>query len=446
MQQETGIGRGKAYYEAQCSVVGSALIDARSIPEIMQAVRVEDFGQPGLRTVFSAIHDLWLEGQPVDPVTVLGRTGDAYRQLARECMEITPTAANVGAYCRIVRDNARLMRLRLVAEKILQASELAEALALMAECETIGGGVDDLKVVTIQEALQASYVRATEPLDGAWIDWGFFDLNSILRVGRGKFVVLAADSSVGKTALALQLAWNIARRQRVGFYSLETDTDTLGDRAVAQRVGIDLAKLQRRTVTKDQWRQWLEVNKLSAKVDLELVPASRLSLAQLRAHILARRHQIAVIDYIQMLDAPGRDAAEKIRAVSLSLHRLAQESGVTIIGLSQLTVPPDAPNKWVPRLESLRESRQLKNDADVVLMLYLHERNRRAGGRWLSVSKNKEGGLGKIYLAYDGPHMFFRAAHPPAEKEPAPTPAPDPGFQEVAEDTPFDPRQGGDGP
>lgn len=415
MNEQTTLNAG-AYYEAQRSVIGAAVIDSRCIPEIMSALREEDFSLPEYRTLFAAVRALWMDHKPVDPVTLLDAVGKGYRDLVTEAMKFTPTAANVGAYCRIVREEALYLQIRDLAETILETRQLGDALPLLHQAESLAAGNRQIREVTIQEALAAAYRRASETR-GDWIDWGLSKLTDVLQIPPGKFVVLAADSSVGKTALALQLAWNIGRSRRTAFYSIETDDETLADRTVAQRVGIDLGRIQRRQIEADQWKDWSEIGSYAGKVDLRLVDASAMSLQQIRAHILTNGIQVAFIDYVQMLDAPGRDTADKVRAISLALHKMSQDLRCTVVGLSQLTVPPDAPNKWVPKLENLRESRQLKNDADVVMLLYLHRRSQRDGGRWLSVAKNKEGRLGRIYLRYDGPHMFFYQAEPPVEKD-----------------------------
>lgn len=405
-----------AYYEAQGAVLGSMLIDADCVPLVMSEIQDGDFSVPEYRTLFRCVRKLWMDAQPVDPVTVLDAAGNAYRETVRELLQATPTAANTKKYCEIIQNEAAYVRIREVAQGILETRQLSEALPLLAEAESLAAGNRQIRAVPIQQAVMESFRRANETR-GNFIDWGMSKLNEVLRLPPGKFVVLAADSSVGKTALALQLAWNVGRTRRTVFYSIETDDETLGDRTVAQRANIELGKIQLRQIEPNQWKDWTEIGNYAGKVDLTLVDASAMSLQQIRADILTRQAQVAFVDYVQMLEAPGRDTADKVRAISLALHKMSQDLHCTIVGLSQLTVPPDAPNKWVPRLENLRESRQLKNDADAVLLLYLHKRSQRDGGRWLTVAKNKEGTLGRIFLRYDGPHMFFAQAEPPIEKD-----------------------------
>ena len=411
-----------AYAEAQASVLGSILIDADAVGVVMAGVRDEDFSIPAYRTLIAAARRLWTAAKPVDPVTVQEEAGGDYRDVIRQCMEETPTAARVGYYCQIVREGRLFAQIRETAERILDSRKLGDAMELLAGAENLAAGNREVREVSVRDAMVSAYMRTNEPGPRDWIQWGFPKLMEILRVPPGKFVVLAADSSVGKTALALQMAWSAASRgRRVAFYSLETDDETLGEEISAQRTGISLEKIQDKQLQEQDWKDWIEVYQYAERLDMRLVDASRMTLAQIRSHILLRRPEVVFIDYLQMLEGQGRDTAEKIRSVSIALHKMAEDLHVTIVGLSQLTVPSDAADKWVPTNESLRESRQLKNDADVILMLYLHRRSDRAGGRWLSVTKNKLGRLGKIYLKFDGPHLLFSEAPPPKEKNAEPT-------------------------
>lgn len=245
--------------------------------------------------------------------------------------------------------------------------------------------------------------------DPDWLDWGFDRINANLHTAPGDFVVFGADSSVGKTAFAVQSAYAMAKAgKRVAIYSAETDERILTRRLIAQQVGVTIPAQQIKLVGKSQIPKVQELIRESLPLVLDIVDASDMSLESIRAHCIAGRYDVIWVDYIQLLDAPGKSSVEEVRAISKYFRKMSRALGVTVIGLSQLTVPDDAPRNWKPTKESLRESRQLKNDADAILLMYLSDRKVPSGSRRLDIVKQKEGQLGGLVLDFDGPKMRFR--------------------------------------
>lgn len=411
---------GLLYYEAQQSVVGSMILDPHCCGEVVRMLREEDFNVPELRTLYAAAKKLWLSMQAVDPVALLAEAGQDYGQLIRDVLAVTPTAANVMVYARIVREEATLLAIRETGEKLAAARRLSDARETLAAAENLALGNPSIQAVSIREALENGYARMCDKDDRPpLLNWGITKLNDRARCPKGKFVVLAADSSVGKTSFGLQLAWNISSRgMRVGFYSVETDFDTLTDRVAAQRVRAPMDRIQTGDLQDQEFRDWLALIKTAGGLTFDLIDAADLTLEEIRADILYRRLDVAFIDYLQLLEAPGFNATEQVRNISRTVHKMARALNVTIVGLSQVTVPADAPDRWVPTLESLRESKQLKNDADIVFLLYLHKQSQREGVRWLAIAKNKQGRLGRIPLEFDGDRQWFSVTKPPPDDPP----------------------------
>ena len=395
------------YMDAQRACIGSILIDAEALPVCMSQTREEDYITPEYATLYAAARRLWSNRQPVDPVTLLEEAGEAYRELVKETMLLTPTAANIGPYCRILREEATLYRLRTAAEELMGAADMDEA---MAKIETINqlAVKPTVRRTSVQRGIEQWWAEMSESAAPQYLFWGLPKLDGAIHVGAGDFVVLGADSSVGKTALAVQLAYNMASTgKRVALYSLETGERTLMRRIVAQRAKIRLRQQQDREIDADAWTRMGEWAKTAHEIPLDLVDASDMSLPDIRADIVAHRYEVVWIDYIQLMDAPGRTSVEEVRYISKYLHKMARALGVTVIGLSQITVPDGAADDWQPTKDSLRESRQLKNDADVILLLSLCKRSVPSGARRLTIAKNKEGTLGKFVLTFDGATMTF---------------------------------------
>lgn len=401
---------GDAYREAQRSVIGSLVIDpGNTLGPVMDTVNPEHF-EGEYRTVFEAIRRCWLEQRPVDPVTVAAECGDGYVPLIRECMQLTPTAVNAEIYAKLVRQHSRLLTLRSTGAQLAGAVDEEDARRTLARAEELLSERDRQRVYSIQDLLGSFYMRMSGPKP-KYLPWGIRALDEKLTAELGDLVILGADSSVGKTALATQFAWHMAARgYRVGFFSLETNAGKLTSRIVAQRSDLDMGAIKQADYADGDYRKVLELAKAAGGVHLEIVEASGFTAEDIRSCVVARRHQVIFIDYVQLVQGAGKDRPEIVTNASIALHTMAQDLGVTVVALSQIT-PADKSKKarQAPGKEDLRESRQLIHDADIILMMSLQNAGDPSGLRWLNCAKNKEGELPSVCLKFDPEHMNFTA-------------------------------------
>ena len=394
-------------------MLGSLLIDPdHTAGLIFSQARSEHFGDPALRHIYETARGLWQDRKPVDPVTVLDAAGDAYAEIVEGCMRATPTAANVEAYLGVIRDKAKLEAIQSTALAISQTEDLDAAASAY---EDLGGRLRDLdsfEDLSLEELVVRWCDRMSDKTPPDYLRFGIEPLDRLLNVGPGKFVILAADSSVGKTALALQFAYHMAEcGKKVGFFSLETDADTLTDRilAEAQTAAVDLPRSKRKQLRDQDYRAVTALADRAAAKRIRILNRFR-SVEQIRGRTVMRGFDVIFVDYVQLLDAPGRERWDIVTNISIGLHRLAQELGVTVIGLSQIT-PAAKGKNTAPSKDDLRESRQLKHDADVILIMSISSEG--AGVfRELQVAKNKDGPLGRLLLDFDPEHMSF-AYRPP---------------------------------
>ena len=401
---------GQAYREAQMSVIGSLLIDPEhTVGPVMDAVLPDHF-ESEYRTVFSAIRDAWLHRQPVDPVAVASACGDGYVPLIRECMKLTPTAANAETYARLVRQHARLLALRNAGAALAGAADEETARQILAGAEQLLSEKNRQRVFSIQDLLGDFYLRMSGPRP-KYLPWGIKALDEKLTAELGDLVILGADSSVGKTALATQFAWHMAGRGcRVGFFSLETNAGKLTNRIVAQRARLDTDIIKQGVYNDKDYLDVLELARGAGGVHLDIIEASGFTVEEIRACTVARQYQVIFIDYVQLVQGKGDSRPEVVTGVSIGLHTMAQDLGVTVVALSQIT-PADKTKKarQTPGKEDLRESRQLIHDADVILMMSLQDAGDPSGLRWLNCAKNKDGELPSCCLRFDPGHMDFTA-------------------------------------
>ena len=146
------------------------------------------------------------------------------------------------------------------------------------------------------------------------------------------------------------------------------------------------------------------------KTDIEFVDAAGCTLEDIRAATLMRGYKIIFVDYLQLIQSGGYNRTEQVTAISMGLHTMAQTLGVTVVALSQLSRNPSDARNQLPDMSRLRESGQIEQDADVVLMLSLKDCNDRDGQRILQIAKNKEGTRPDMVLNFDGERQTFTKA------------------------------------
>ena len=403
---------------AAVSVLGSMLIDDRCVPVLMQQLSAEDFPDGELRHVFEAIQSLFMERKPVDPVTVLDRMGSpAYEKLLGRLMADTPTAANCEEYARILRDQRQLRQIQSACMAIVSdTSDLQEARALLAKAAALLSEKQADRDMSYTELISDYLDRQNDKTPPDLLDWGIPALNQRLLIGPGRFVILGADSSVGKTALALQFALSMARSKRVGFFSYETPLRDAADRLVANDADVSLSRGKARKLNAQEIARVSAAGERSDKLSLRIMETATFTVEDIRAKTLARGYQVIFVDYVQLIPTRQADRYQAVTQISIGLHALAQELGVTVIGLSQVTVPETDKKGNRRRItkEDLRESRQLKQDADAILLLDLADPKDRDSNRVLQVEKNRDGPLGRLVLSFD-PHRMRFAYVPPVE-------------------------------
>lgn len=425
---------------AERAVVGSMLLDARCVGLVMQQAAPESISDPVCRTLFEATRRLWLERQPIDPVTVLAAAGGKHQEYIADLMRETPTAANVESYLAIVLDHARLAAYQAAANEILFSCKTADDAQKI--WDRLGRDLmarKKVRCLSMSEAINRYLDRMNDETPPETLPLGIPELDKLLSLRRGKFLILAADSSAGKTALALQFAYHLAAvGKKVGFFSLETDNDTLTDRLMAetQVASVNLPRTKAKALTSADYARVIDAGQRSARIGLDLIDSIE-TCDEIRSWTIQRGYDVIVVDYLQLINADGEKRWDIVTNISMQLHRLAQQIGVTVIGLSQIT-PPDAGGKKARlTMDSLRESRQLKHDADVILLLETCDDF--PGGRTLTVAKNKDGRRNQgMKLVFDAEHMTFAYAK---RKEPQQVPGHGAAMWDLEDD-----GEGGDNP
>lgn len=429
--------------ESEQSVLGGLLIDNTAIDRI--DLSESDFYAHDHRLIWKAINGLIESGRPADVITVaealevsgeLERAGGLPYIVALSAN--TPSAANVRSYARTVKDRAMLRKLAAAGERIVSlAYSGGEVSASVAESQQAVMELDTAEAAQESVSLRDALRKMVERVDAAFhgnapaVPTGFADLDEkIVGLEPGDVIVVAGRPSMGKTALAMQIAENVSDNAPVQVFSLEMGAEALSMRMAAGVGKIDLMKLRTGQLQDDDWtRLTYALGKLNTR-PLYIDDRSSLSVAQIRARArqTKRKHGLGlvVIDYIGLIDAPGENRAAAVGAVSRGIKAMARELHVPVILLCQLNRQVTGRTNHRPVLSDLRESGAIEQDADLILLLhrddYYNPDSQWKGVAECIIGKQRNGPTGMVPLAFNAENARFgnfAGRYEPDEARPA---------------------------
>lgn len=391
-------------------IIGALLTKPEALPLVAE-LSPEDFSEPITRDIFKSIRGLYCSGKAVDRITVESDVGHAYQEFLGVCCQIASVVPK--EHAEILKREVRLAAIRALGEELTFSTDLDHA------AERIAGLNQQLVesrkwTPTPMSAALADFVSRHEgKVEPDYLSFGFSKLDLMTYVEAGDFVVIGGEPSSGKTMLATIMATHIAKKKRVGFFSLETTARKLTDRIISQQTSVPMRRIKLNTLEPADGKAIAKASSELAKLDLDIWSAAGMTVADIQALTMAHRYDVIFIDYLQIINDSGKTRYEQVTNISMQLHAMAQKNGITVIALAQLSRPERAiKNPPPPSMNDLRESGQIEQDADAVLILYRKERNSPSSPRILKVAKNKEGSRGQIELDFDGETVSFSEARP----------------------------------
>ncbi len=432
--------------EAEQCVLGSMLLDREGIPDLLEAVGAEDFHDPRHARVFEAVLVLYDRSDAIDFVTVgdeLSRRGllegVGGREYLIQLSRIVPTTAHATAHARVVRRCATVRRLREAAGEILRSIEepydsveglLDRAEARIFDLATKGtaGGALPIREV-LREVMGRILEERTRGRLITGIPTGFYELDErTAGLHPGELFILAARPSMGKTALALNIAQNVAGKggKAVALFTLEMSRDHVANRLICSSADVDAHRLRRGVLSEGEYARLGDADASLSDLPLYIDDAAELTPLALRARArrLHRREPLGlvVVDYLQLMRVGGiENRQQEVSLISRSLKALARELSVPVLALSQLNRAAEDRDDKRPRLADLRESGSLEQDADVVGLLYREDYYRGKGtGRpereessdsantaELHIAKQRNGPTGTVKLRFSPTFVRF---------------------------------------
>jgi replicative DNA helicase len=381
--------------DAERSVLGAILLDNNALNTAIETLRPDDFFLDQHRRVFTQMIALAEVQQAIDLITLteeLHRRGDLEAAggapYLASLADGMPKVSNVEHYARIVKEKAMLRNLihttHNIQQRAFEGEDGADMILDNAESSIFELAEDRVKagLISVKEIVRDNFERLEkifkEGKSITGIPTGYVELDKLTSGFQpSELLILAARPSQGKTALALNLAENIAIRggQPVAIFSLEMSKESLLQRLVASVAQIDAHKFRTGHLSRTDWSSMTEALGTISNAPLWVDDAGSISVLEIGAK--ARRLKrdkglsLLIVDYLQLITARGRfgNRQEEVASISRGLKGLAKELQIPVLVLSQLTRAPERDERG-PQLSDLRESGAIEQDADVVMFIY----------------------------------------------------------------------------
>ena len=417
--------------EAEQAVLGSMLIDSRSVAEVIGIVRPDDFFLQQNKEIYETIYSMFNFSETIDPVTVLekmkvqGLATDKTPEYLMQLMEITPTAANVGQYARIVRDRAMLRNLATAAgeirETVLSGVGTPEEILESAEKKiyalrngNAGETLQHIGVVMVGVFDRLDELsRSGNAFPG--LSTGLHDLDKKINgLNKSDLLLIAARPGMGKTSLALNIALSVAKEsaKTVAFFSLEMSREQLAMRLLSNESFVDNQKLLTGQLSEEDWTKIAIASSALSQTDIRVDDNPSISVAEMNAKCRRLSNLgLVLIDYLQLMTSAGTgqtsnnaNRVQVVSDISRALKIMAKELNVPVICLSQLSRANESRTDKRPMLSDLRESGAIEQDADEVLFIYrddyYHPDTPEKNVAEVIVAKNRHGETGTVKLQW----------------------------------------------
>ena len=424
--------------EAERSVIASMIIDREMASEIISILDKEDFYVAAYGTMYQALSELTLGGQSVDELILANKLKEmgAPEEMCRTdyitdiVMQLTTSAFAVD-YANIVKNKAGLRRMIRVADGIskscYEGSKSADAITAMAEDQIFKliqnmnkrsdyVPIRNVLINVIGEIEEAS--RHKGRVNG--LATGFTDLDTKLTgLHKGELILVAARPAMGKTALVLNIAHNVAVKQKVpvAIFSLEMTKESLVSRIISVDSMVEAQAIRTGDIRDEDWLKIIESTDHISQAPLIIDDNGTITINEMRSKCRKLKHTenigLIIIDYLQLVNPSGKVESHQqfISEVSRALKGIARELEVPVIALSQLNRSVDSRPDHRPVLSDLRDSGAIEQDADVVMFIYRDDYynpdTEKPGVAEIIVAKQRNGSTGPVELAWLGRFTKF---------------------------------------
>ncbi|MEK9196378.1 MAG: replicative DNA helicase [Patescibacteria group bacterium] len=429
--------------EAEASLLGAILIDTDAIIKVADIIDESDFFDAKHAHIYRCIRKIYENRGEIDVLTLSDALksenllesvgGSSY---INELTNFVPTASHVVKYAEIVNDKSMRRKLIRTSKEITDFgyNEQTQIGDLIETAETKLFDVSDKQVknsiISLEQILNESFERLDELHKDKGgvrgLTTGFKDLDGVLAgFQKSDLIILAARPSMGKTALSLNLAHNVAKKtkERVLIFSLEMSKEQLVDRLLAAEAGVDAWNIRTGNMSDSDFEKIGHAMGTLSEEPILIDDTPSISVSEMRTKARREMHNepigLVIVDYLQLMSGSSKFAnspgnrVQEITEISRGLKGLARELNVPVIALSQLSRMVENRTPQIPQLADLRESGSIEQDADVVAFIYREEVYKPDTERKhitdILIKKHRNGPTGNIELYFDITKQRFRS-------------------------------------
>jgi replicative DNA helicase len=426
--------------EAEQAVLGAVLADAQCLMRVLDLIRNRDFFyKKSHQLIYEGFLRLSEKSDNIDLVTVsehlknkneLEEVGG--RSYLAELTSAAPVSANAEYYAKIVKEKFTLRSMILAGNRIVELGHHTDE-----DTEILVDKAEQIIFELAQNKARESLVHIENVLTTSWeqleeraanknsltgLNTGFYDLNSFTSgLQKSDLIILAARPSMGKTALALNIAENVAliNRSPVAIFSLEMGKEQLVQRLLCSRAEIDSSRVRTGQLRDDDWAKLGSAMGELGEAPIFIDDSAGVTVMELRGKCRRLKAQhgdlgLVIIDYLQLIEGRSNNdnRVNQMGEISRGLKLLARELNVPIIALSQLSRAVESRQDKRPMLSDLRDSGAIEQDADIVLMIYRDEyynpETEKAGIADLIIAKQRSGPVGSLELVFQSNITKFK--------------------------------------
>lgn len=429
--------------EAEQSILGAIIIDPQSIELVAGQLKPEYFYYKPHAEIYKALSSMFELNRRIDYVTLLEKLKDdgvfdeaGGKQYISQLAQTVPTSANILTYVSIVRERYYTRSLILAAQgiiddardNVMNASDLLDSAERRIYDIRQGRSIEGLTHIkdVIEGETYDRLSKITDPEtrdDYIGIPTGIGDLDKVITgLNKSDLIILGARPGMGKTSFALNIARNVALRNKtVCFFSLEMTRDQLAQRMLSNEASIQSTKLRTGELTNEEWARLGNAGAHLSQMNIYFDETSGITVPQMKAKLRRIPNlSLVIIDYLGLMHSAKRteNRVQEVQDITGSLKIMAKELKVPVIVCAQLSRGTETKGKsHRPALSDLRESGSIEQDADIVLFLYrdTYYDNEKGDGEERSdpnkaeciVAKNRHGELTTVDLNWDGQFTRF---------------------------------------